>query len=159
MLQSEQLCGFQAAMSGDDRVVSVDEDRIGEAESGDAAGNLPDLLFGMSAGIARRRATAIGSMAVGFISVSLRDDDKGAGVAAGLAVENRYRCGQASPGEDGRRRKKTADAARCGMAGSSTPALYSFCHGNSPRQEEECIRLNNAHDTAGFLQSAHPLSR
>jgi len=35
-------------MPGDDLVIIVDEDRIGEAEPGDAVGDLADLLFGMT---------------------------------------------------------------------------------------------------------------
>jgi hypothetical protein len=52
--QAQKLSGPQAAMPGDDFVLIVDEDRIGEAEPGDAVGNLPDLFFGMCAGIVRR---------------------------------------------------------------------------------------------------------
>ncbi len=56
--QAQKLSGLQAAMPGDDFVVIVDEDRIGEAEPGDAVGDLPDLLFGMRAGIAGKRPQA-----------------------------------------------------------------------------------------------------
>jgi hypothetical protein len=56
--QAQKPSGFQAAMPGDDFVVIVDEDRIGEAEPGDAVGDLPDLLFGMRAGIAGKRLQA-----------------------------------------------------------------------------------------------------
>jgi len=58
VFEAEKLGGLQPAMAGDDFVIVVDEDRIGEAEPGDAVGNLPDLLFGMCAGIARKRPQA-----------------------------------------------------------------------------------------------------
>ncbi len=115
VLQAEQFRRIEAAMSGDDPVVAVDEDRIGEAESGDAAGNLPDLFFGVGAGVARRRATAIGSIGVGFMSGSLREL-RGSRRGRTFSV---YKAGGGAQAQKNRR--------RCALrhAGSSTPALYS----------------------------------
>lgn len=43
-VQPEQLGGLDAAMACDDLAVVADQDRIGEAEAGDAVGDLADLL-------------------------------------------------------------------------------------------------------------------
>jgi hypothetical protein len=56
--QAQKLCSLQAAMPGDDVAIIVDEDRTGESEPRDAVGDLPDLLFGMRARIARKRPQA-----------------------------------------------------------------------------------------------------
>jgi hypothetical protein len=44
---SQQLGRFASAMTGDDRIVIVDQHRIREPEGSDAVGDLPDLALGM----------------------------------------------------------------------------------------------------------------
>ena len=50
-LQAEQPGGCDSTMAGDDSARLVDQNGIGEAEGLDAVGELPDLAFGMAAGI------------------------------------------------------------------------------------------------------------
>ena len=50
---SQKLCGRKPAMAGEHHVVLVDEDGIGEAETLDTVGNLPDLLAAMDPRVAR----------------------------------------------------------------------------------------------------------
>ena len=45
--------GLDPAVAGEDAIVSIDQDRIGEAEAADAVGDLSDLLARMDAGVAR----------------------------------------------------------------------------------------------------------
>jgi hypothetical protein len=49
---ADQLCGLDPPMARDDLAVLPDQHRVGKAEPADAVGDLPDLLFGMGAGIA-----------------------------------------------------------------------------------------------------------
>jgi hypothetical protein len=42
---SDQLCGFDPSMTGDDRVVICDQNRIAKAKAPDAVGYLPDLFL------------------------------------------------------------------------------------------------------------------
>ena len=50
----EQLpCRLQPTVNGEDHVAIVDEQGIGEAKGFNRVGNLPDLLFGVGARIAR----------------------------------------------------------------------------------------------------------
>ena len=52
-LKTEQFCGGDPSVSGDDPALSVDQDRITEAELLNAPGNLPDLFAGVSSCITR----------------------------------------------------------------------------------------------------------
>ena len=49
----EMLRRQHPAMAGDDLTVITDQHWVGEAEAGDAVGNLTDLLLSVGAGIAR----------------------------------------------------------------------------------------------------------
>ena len=49
---AEQLRRLDPAVAGEDRVLAVDQDRVGEAELLDAVGDLPDLLPGMGSRVA-----------------------------------------------------------------------------------------------------------
>ena len=53
--QAEQARRGQAAVTGDDVAVLADQDRIGESERADAAGDLGDLRVAVGARVARRR--------------------------------------------------------------------------------------------------------
>ena len=46
-LHTKELCRLDTAMAGEDPVLIVDQDRIGEAEGLDTLGDLADLLSGM----------------------------------------------------------------------------------------------------------------
>src|ERR1700722_13447774 len=59
-LHIEQLGSLDTPMSGNDLIIVVDQYGVVEAEARNAAGNLPDLLGRVGAGIAR-----IGSQRVG----------------------------------------------------------------------------------------------
>ena len=52
-VQSDKLGSSQSAMSREDHVLAIDEDRIGESEMADAVGDLPDLFLRMGSRIAR----------------------------------------------------------------------------------------------------------
>jgi hypothetical protein len=47
MRQSKRARSIDPAMTGNDIMIIVDQDRIGEAKASDAIGNLPDLLLAM----------------------------------------------------------------------------------------------------------------
>src|SRR3546814_2239233 len=47
--------GLDPAVAGDDAVLVVDQDRVGEAEAGDAVGDLADLLLRMGPRVGRPR--------------------------------------------------------------------------------------------------------
>jgi hypothetical protein len=51
MRNPEQLRRRHAAMTGNDSVIGIDQDRIRPAEGPDRLGNYPDLLFWVRAGI------------------------------------------------------------------------------------------------------------
>jgi hypothetical protein len=51
-LQTEQLCGLDPAMTGNDLAVLSDENGVSEAELPDAIGDLSDLFLGVGSGIA-----------------------------------------------------------------------------------------------------------
>jgi hypothetical protein len=59
-LQSEQLCGLDSAVAGDDPAVLSDQNWIVESELPDAVRDLSDLLLGMGARIARMGPQARG---------------------------------------------------------------------------------------------------
>lgn len=52
VLQADQLCSLDSAVTGDDLAILADQYRVGKSEPPDAVCDLPDLLLGMGAGIA-----------------------------------------------------------------------------------------------------------
>ena len=52
---AQKLGGFHPAVAGQNIVLPVNQDRIGEPKLFDAVGNLPDLLLGMGPSILRLR--------------------------------------------------------------------------------------------------------
>jgi hypothetical protein len=48
---SKKLGGFDTTVTSEDLVISIDQNRVGEAEALDAVGDLPDLFPGMSPGV------------------------------------------------------------------------------------------------------------
>src|SRR5580700_9133650 len=52
---AQQLCGFDATVAGDNHFRTIYKNRIGEAESSDALGDLTYLVFGMGARVPRVR--------------------------------------------------------------------------------------------------------
>jgi hypothetical protein len=57
-LDSEELCGFDPAVTGDDLIVVADQHRVREPEALDAAGDLLDLLLRVGGGVGSVRAQA-----------------------------------------------------------------------------------------------------
>src|SRR5262249_44748843 len=50
-LHPQKLGGFDTAVTSEDLVISIDQNRVGEAEALDAVGDLPDLFPRMSPGV------------------------------------------------------------------------------------------------------------
>lgn len=58
--QADQLCRLDAPVTGKDGTLSIDQDRIGEAEGADALGDLLHLLAGVGARVLRPGAECVG---------------------------------------------------------------------------------------------------